>query len=242
MKIKHLPCSRLRNATLAGVAKRLAFAFDGFPREGVRPVIEAFDAKATEYYASVRQIPASSYSIDLKEMNPERKRLIRLLSRVVIGATKSRDSELRDAANRINVVLRAYGKPTTLPISQQTIVTQKILHDVYANGNGAYLAKIPGAVDIVTQLESINDEFNDIYSARISDRKEKEKGLTLHLKGELAKSLRTAVEAINVAAILFPSEEINDIIKTANAIIDQAKINLANINKKSVTNEETSDE
>ena len=232
MKIQNLSYSRLRNAVLSGVAKRLASALNGFPREEARPAIEAFDAKATEFHESIRQITASSYSLDLKEIDPERDRLIRLLNRMVGDATKSRNDELKDAANRINVVLRAYGKPARMPIDQQTIVTQKLLRDLYANGNGAYLVKIPGAAEIVTQLEDLNDTFEDLYSARISSRVELEKALTQRLRDELIKSLLTAVEAVNATATLFPDEEINDVIKTANAIIDQAKINLANINKK----------
>jgi len=242
MKIQHLPCSRLRNAALAGAARRLTFAFKPFPREEVRPAIEAFDAKATEFHENVRQITASAHSIDLKEMDPERDRLTRLLARVVLNATKSRDNELRDAANRINVILRAYGRPAAMPINQQTIVTQKLLQNLYANENGAYLAKIPGAAEIVTQLEDLNDTFYNLYSERISGRVELEKGLTQRLRAELIKSLFTAVEAINATAIVFPSEEINDVIKAANAIIDQAKINLANVNKTPSASKETEGE
>jgi len=232
MKIQNLSYSRLANVVLAGVAKRLAFAFNSFPREEARHVIEAFEAKATEFHESIRQITASSYSLDLKEIDPERDRLIRLLNRMVNDAAKSRNDELKDSANRIKVVLNTYGKPARMPIDQQTIITQKLLRDLYANGNGAYLAKIPGATEIVAQLDELNDMFNDLYSARISGRVELVKGLTQRLRGELIKSLLTAVEAVNATATLFSGEEINDVIKSANAIIDQAKINLANRNKK----------
>jgi len=232
MKVKALPYSQLANANLSGVARHLAFAFDDFPREEARPAIEAFSAKSTEFHESIRQITASIHSLNLKEMEPERDRLLGAFSRVITDATKSRNERLRDAGNRINIVLKTYGKIARLPMSRQTITTQKLLRDLYANGNGAYLAMIPGATELATHIENLNDEFADNYNTRIDIRKEIEKGLTLRLQGELIKSLRTAVEAVNATATLFPSEEINDIIKSANAIIDQAKINLANINKK----------
>jgi len=232
MKIQSLPYSQLANANLSGLARRLAFALNDFPKEEARPAIEAFAVKATEFHQSIRQITASPYSLDMKEMEPERDRLIRLLKLMVTDATKSRNDELKDAANRINVVLRAYGNVAKMPIDQQTIVTQKLIRDLYANGNGTFLAKIPGASELVTQIENLNDDFGDLYNARINDRKEIEKGLTLRLQGELIKNLRKAVEVVNAAATLFPSEEIDDIIKSANAIINQAKINFANRNKK----------
>ena len=238
MKIQSLPYSQLANPNLSGVAKRLAFALDRFPREEARPAIVAFDAKATEFNESIRQATASSYSLDLKEIDPERDRLNRLLARMVNDAAKSRNDTLKDAANRINVVLNTYGKPARMPIDQQTIVTQKLVRDLYANGNGAYLAMIPGATEVVTQLEELNDIFNDLYTARTVGREKIEKGLTLRLRGELIKSLLTAVEAVNATATLFPDDEIDDVIKSANAIIDQARINLANRNKKQATNEE----
>ena len=235
MKIQDFRYSRLANANLSGTSRRLVFVFEGFPREEARPAIKAFAEKATEFHESIRQITASSYSLDMKEMEPERDRLIRLLGRMVTDATKSRNDELKDAANRVNVVLRTYGNVAKMPIDQQTITTLKLLRDLYANGNGVYLAKIPGATELVSQIEEINDNYADLYNARIDGRKEIEKGLTARLKSELTQALLDAVDAVNATATLFPSEEMDDIIKSANAIIDQARINLANRNKKQVT-------
>ena len=232
MKIQSLSYSQLANANLSGVARRLVFAFNDFPKEEARPAIEALAEKASEFHESIRQITASVQSLDMKEIDPERDRLLGLFSRMVTDATKSRNDELKEAGNRINIVLRAYGKVAKMPIDQQTIVTQKLLRDLYANGNGAYLVMIHGASEVATQIENLNDNFANLYDTRINGRKEIEKGLTVRLKGELIKTLHNAVEAINAAATLFPSEEINDIIKSANAIIDQEKINFANRNKK----------
>ena len=238
MKIQQFPYSHLANANLSGVCNRLSTAFDGFPKEEVRSAINSFTAKAAEFNKSIRQITASPYSQNLNEIEPERDRLINLLYKMVSDATKSRNDDLKEAGNQVNVVLRTYGKPAKMPIDQQTIITRKILRDLGAESLTNYIKLIPGLAAVVTQVEELNEVFDDLYNARTADHKEIEKGLTLRLRGELINSVRAAVEAVNAAAVLFPDYEIEYIVKSANAILDQARVNLANRNKNSTTKTE----
>jgi len=232
MKIQQFPYTHLATPNLDGVAKRLAAIFGGFPKEEARPAIEAFVEKANEFNASTRQIMASPHSYNLKEIEPERDRLLGLFSKMVTDATKSRNDELKEAGNQVSVVLRTYKKTAKMPIDQQTIVTRKLLRDLYANGTDTYLRKIAGAKEVATQIENLNDVFEDLYNARTTNREGVEKRLTIRLRRELIEKLRAAVEVINAVKTLYSISEVDDIIKSANAILEQARINLANRNKK----------
>jgi len=189
----------------------------------VQPKVKLFVEARDKFEDNLRQTMGSALTIEMKPKEAERDRITSLVGQTITNGTKSSNKDIVYAANRVDVKWKSYGNIAKRQQGEQTEITENLLRDLSTAEMNRYVELIPGLRPILDTLTEINDEFAYLVAERIDERKSITKGLTLELRVLADAAASDLVAAINVVASIYEQPELNEIIKTVNVILDQAR-------------------
>ena len=227
-RIESFPFQRMTNALASQVYSRMLTPLLALNLEQLKAIIEKLETTVTAFTDAMRQPVASVISRRLAELDPERDRMLTELFRNVKNSLQSHDSEVRNAADYVDVELRLYGNPANRTMDEQTRVMDKMLRDLLADDMVVHFEKLPIAHTLVKALLELNNQFSEEFNQRLTERESIIVGLTEQNRRASDEAIREMVDVLNAYAIIAPSEELSAAMVSINAILDDARVTFRN--------------
>ena len=184
LEIKRIGTSKLDNAlhvkyhdSMYGFVIEFDLPKLGIPEELKNEWKESIDTEKENNL----EAQASVNSELLVKKNEERDRLLKYIFGVVRNGLLSPDKEKSDAAMRLNVVMNPYVGIRKESFDRVTSHVDGLLTDLKKTENAADLSKLGLSSDI-TKLETLNKEFDKLYSERSKKRADNKLPKTLAVR------------------------------------------------------------
>lgn len=186
---------------------------------------ELFDKEDTAFVQS----QALAGTADVEEKDAVRDELTRYVCSIVDAKQRSPLAAEKAAAKRLRVKISPYWRANVKPYAENTALVDNMVQDMlsadYADDTDAL-----GLTNIVAQLKLANDDFNNAYTSRSSEKEQRE--LTEKMKqirpqvDETFRSLAAAINSLyNVNAVITQDEAtetaLAEVIDTVNGLILQ---------------------
>ena len=223
-QIRSLDFHLLRNAELLHILMRLVTAFNPITLARIIPLALAFKAAVEAFDALMRQIAGTVETRDMKSPARDRAVLLTDLFRAVDrGLHNTTDLTILSAANRIDLITRAYHDAGKKPQDEQTQLITELIKDLTSPDMKHCLPLLPSAATAVAQLDTANKEFERLYNERTRDAGKHDIGGTLRTRTEAETACRKVIRVINSSADYLEDGSLDTPIDAANAILTDAQ-------------------
>ena len=221
--IEHIHITHMTDPDLDQTATRLIPVFvPALDQKPLRMALEDLVEKATVYSEALKQQRISVYTEDIQALERNRDRALTELFHDVANDLLSTDPSAREAAHRVDVILRTYGNPAHRPMDTQTNVVNDIITALTDPSMAIPLNKLTVTRALVVKLLTLNNHFSELFNQRIAEHDHREKGIVRRTRKELETALRLAIDKINAYLLLFDAPELAGLAAAANAILEEA--------------------
>ena len=222
--IINIKLSYLTNAELDETSLRLVPVFNTIITvEPLPPFVADFAQKTSAYSAAIKQQQVSVLTRDIQLLDRNRDRALTELFHDVANETLSKDPATRDAAYALDAILRTYGNPARRPMDDQTNIVRDICNRLTDSSQAANLTKLPTAKALTAKLQTLNNQFSDLYTQRIAEHDHKETGIVQRLRKELEPSLQQLITKTNAYIHLYGDTALAPAVASINSILTDAK-------------------
>ena len=221
--IIEISITRLTDPALDETAMRLVPVINKITVEPLPPAIADFVQKAGAYSAAISQQRISILTKDIQLLDRNRDHTLTELFRDIANELQSKDPATRDAAYALDIILHTYGNPSRRPMDIETNVLRDICNKLTDSSMAAHLTKLPVAKALTTKLQTLNNQFSDLFTQRIAEHEHKEKGLVRRLRKDLETALYNTIGKINSVINLYGDTGLAAAVTSANTILEEAQ-------------------
>lgn len=147
------------------------------------------------------------------------------LTEVVVAAQKHFNTEVRECARKVQIVIDAYKDIVKLPYNEETAKIYNLVQDlqtVYATEIATMKIE-----DWVKELETNNKQFDALMNQRYEEQFAQTPTNAREIRSQIDLYYRTLVDIINTFSIVTPQQEYNDFIQELNVRIEYYNNTLA---------------
>jgi hypothetical protein len=221
MKIKRLRLNRLRNEEWYNFFTEFkTFVETKYP--DVKDIEQLFTVLMTLYGnadETLEQIRKNNLTSSIEHLDEVRDNAFYGLSGTVNTALRHYDTNKRDAAERIVILLDHYGNIAEKPYNEETAAIYNFAQDIrskYANEIDAL--DLNGWID---ELERANNEFEKTVLERNQEYAGKTQLKMVDIRKKADRTYLDIVERIEALSLIRNDSALDDFIKTLNANIDR---------------------
>lgn len=252
-KIKVLNIARLRVASYVGFLRsvlEIVRAANGLTdSEKFLALVDEFSSEFEVLEEVVRRQQALLLTPEVEEADRLRDNTLKQLKLMLQGAAYSSDEVEKDAAKKLNVVLKPYASDYRDQLSDETEDLRGLLTQLNTPEIAAYVDRLM-LQPILQRLEAQNNTFEELYQKRAMDRLQT-RGFGINttsqrfVTDELYRRLIEHINSlVNISELDIVGNFNPDVAKQAatniNSLVKQYKSNLEHQNKKMKNNDETS--
>ncbi len=157
----------------------------------------------------------------ITELDEQRDTLFGGLAANCRSLTKHFDSNIRQNAEQLVVILDAYGNVAIESYNEETAALHKLTEELLGN----YTEQLTACklTDWVTQLKTINDNFSQVMLARNEDLSKEEPVHMRSLRRKVDKLFRLMTKRVEASALLNGEADYKDFINELNGRIEYYK-------------------
>ena len=194
----------------------------------VCPKIIAFAEQNKEFDKYFRQPVASAFTRQLNRNDRDRDRNLNLANRAIVSGLKSTKPKIAKAALHISVVFSRFKNLPNRQRSEQTELTEVLLRQLATPEMQVHVKLIPGLEAILENIRELNETFSADTDERTSEREKIVKGFTIKARRRTDAIALEVATTINLVASLYDDPVLNEVVNSANTILNEARIDLIN--------------
>ena len=191
------------------------------PLPAIKAALALLKTAFGKYDLVFKKIAKSAETSPFIAADELRDRITTAMFAYVRSMLKHFDDTTADAARRIMIILDTFGNPSNKGFSAQSSITNNMLQELQKLENAGYITLL-GIEPWMQKLEDAQREFERIEAFRGEDKamKDLETNATIERKNTHEEYLKF-VEIYNAHLLLSPSNELIEIAKKANELIDR---------------------
>jgi hypothetical protein len=219
--------SHLRNETHVEYNVTLAAKIAAHSPEtlGIQTLFDKYKSAFDTETGGLDIIRKSEYTAEINEQDIVRDNIFRGLSDAVKSATRHFDSAKKQAADRLEIVLKNYGNIAAKTLDSETAAIDDIVRELADNFSGD--VELLALADWVNQLENENATFKTLMEQRYDESAAKPSVIMKPAREETDKTLRALLNQIDALALVNGEQAYLPLIKDINAISERYKNLLA---------------
>jgi len=222
--LKTIELTAMRNNLHFGFHRDVALrlAEEGTAKLKVASLYPEYMQALFELDVVIVKIRKSALTESLVILDSSRDRIISSFSRAIGSALLHYSLEVVEAAKRIDILLKTYGKISRKPYNEQTSFTDNIIADLKSD---KYISDVIliGTEGLVDELKALNDEFKEIMALRDTERRSAKTEDTRVARAKVDGIYRKICSAVNLFAYTDGPADFEDFIDIHNIILDRYK-------------------
>jgi uncharacterized protein YicC (UPF0701 family) len=192
---------------------------------GILPAYNAYKALLDDEVSVLDVIRKSEYTDEIAEADHSRDEIYRGFAEAVKSALHHFDQHKKDAAKRLETVIKNYGNIAKKTLDQESAAIDDMLREI--NDHHEADVEMLAVADWLEQLELANENFKSLMSARYVETSQRPTTKMKNVRVEVDKAFATVLNVIDAFVALNGEENYAQLIDELNAVSERYKNLLA---------------
>jgi len=174
---------------------------------------------------ALKKIPKSALTEEIHKADKRRDKAFRGLVDKNRASLKHFRLEVQEAAKRLSILFKTYGKLGSKPLNEQTSGVYNMMQEL----RGAYADALDnvGLQDWANELEAANNDFAMLYRLRLDESAQKTKAVLKQERKNMDTAYRQLTERLNARVVLESEPTLHGFIDSLNTLIAKYKTLMA---------------
>jgi hypothetical protein len=187
----------------------------------VKPQFDFYLTLFKQEDEAVKKIVKSALTDEIEAIDRQRDTVFRGLADFCHAALNHFKPETAAAAKHLQTVFGTFGNVARKPLNEETSAIYNLLQEL----KGEYAADIKtlGAADWVTELETVNNNFEKLVKERYEESAQRSSLVLKEVRAAIDDACRSIIKRIDALMLVEGGEQYADFIRRLNVVIEKYK-------------------